>query len=136
MSYQEPIPYLFVFSYKHLQTEFDIKVMFPDIPIALYLEDPILNIVPVFPAENSCVSNFQRSKLIAYANFSTARESVLNIDVLDFVRDFIYVSETHIAVLGEDLHLEGVSAGAGNVFVEINNRQIGITQFCGVSRSS
>ena len=118
-----------IFSYKHLETEFDIKVLFPDIPIALSLEDPILNIVPVFPGENSCVSKFQRTKLVAYANFSTARESVLNIDVLDFVRDFIYVSDAHIAVLGEDLHLEGVSAGAGNISVEINNRQIGIAQF-------
>ena len=117
------------FSYQQLKTEFNIKVLFPDIPIALSLEDPILNTIPVFPTNSGCVSKFQRSKLIVYANFSTAREIVLNIEVLDFVRESLYVSDTDLAVLGEDLYLEGVSVGAGSITVEINNREIGVTQF-------
>ncbi|KAI6657405.1 Lefftyrin [Oopsacas minuta] len=116
------------FGYEDLNTEFYVKVFYPDIPITLRLTDPILNIIPVYPYRYDCTSKFQTSKLLVYTNFSSSNEITPNIDISQYIGSSLYVSHTNIAVL-DDMYLEGISAGYGKVYVEISNTKIGFTNF-------
>ena len=115
------------FSYGDIETEFSMKVFYPDIPIALTLTDPVLNNIPTYPGTQECVQTFQSSKLLAYTNFSASNEVTANVDVSQFIRDSVFVSD--IAEIGDDMYLRGKSPGVGEIFAEAKNTQIGHTVF-------
>ena len=117
------------FSIGDIKAEFTMKVFYPEIPITLALTDPILNEIPVYPGTQECVQTFQSSKLVAYTNFSASNEVTADIDVSEFIRGSLFVSDTLIAEIGDDMYLRGKSTGVGQIFAEIRNTQIGHAVF-------
>ena len=117
------------FSSGNIKTEFSMKVFYPDIPITLSLTDPVLNSIPLYPGTQECVRTFQSSKLLAYTNFSASNEVTPNLDVSQFIRGSLHVSDTLVAEIGDDMYLRGRSTGVGQIFVEVRNTQIGHTVF-------
>jgi hypothetical protein len=94
-----------------------VRVWYPDLPLSWAIDDDVLNAISGwFDASNSCRQRFQEATLYVNATFRRGASNAFSVDVTDFVRPSLRISNnTVLGLVAGANTVVGLSAGSASI---------------------